>query len=88
MAFTIVRTPSAFGNQRVVMMDVTADAAEQNIVTNMGRVVAYSYGPSSMNSSNIHIAANSTSTGTAAMGTIGVSGCTTGDRFFLTVYGY
>ena len=87
MAYTIVRTQTVFGNLRAVCMDVTADAAEQNIQTGLGKIVGMSYGPSSMNSSNIHLEVNSTSTGVAAMGTVGVSGCTTGDRFFLTVYG-
>lgn len=87
MAYTIVRTPSVFGNLRVVCMDVTADAAEQNISTGLGKIIGMSYGPSSMNSSNIHLEVNSSSTGVASPGVIGVSGCTSGDRFFLVVYG-
>lgn len=87
MAFTIVRTQSVFGNLRSVLLEVSADAAESNISTGLQKVIAFSYGPKSMNSSNIHIAANSNSTGLAAMGTIGVSGCTSGDNFFLIVHG-
>lgn len=87
MAFTIVRTPSVMGNLRVVLLDVTADAAEANISANMTKIIGCSYLPGSMNSSNIHMAPNSNSTGVAAMGTIGISGCTSGDRFFLVIYG-
>lgn len=87
MAYTIVRTQSVFGNERVVHMDVTADAATQAIDTGLKNIVAMSYGPISMNSSNIHIAVNSNASGVQAYGTVGVSGNTSGDRFFITVYG-
>jgi hypothetical protein len=87
MAYTLVRTPSVFGNVAVEMIHCTADSAEANIVTRLGKIVGFSYGPSSMNSSNIHIAINSNSTGLAANGTVGISGCTSGDDFYLVVYG-
>ena len=87
MAYTLVRTPSVFGNQATEIIHCTADAAEANIATRLGKIVGFSYGPSSMNSSNIHIAMNSNSTGVAAQGTIGISGCTSGDAVVLVVYG-
>jgi hypothetical protein len=87
MAYTIVRTSTVFGNQKTAILDVSADAAESNIQVGLGRIVGISYCPISMNSSNIHIAVNSNSTGLASPGVVGVSGCTSGDRFFITVYG-
>lgn len=87
MAFTLVRTPSVFGNKGVEIIHCTADAAEQNIATRLKKIVGFSYGPISMNSSNIHIALNSNSTGVATDGTVGISGCTSGDAFVITVYG-
>lgn len=87
MAYTLVRTPSAFGNQATELIHVTADAATQAITTRLGVIVGFAYGPSSMNSSNIHIAINSNASGVATPGTVGVSGCTSGDDFYLTVFG-
>ncbi len=87
MAFTLVRNPTVFGNEAVEIIKVTADAAESNIQTRLGVIVGFSYGPSSMNSSNIHIAINSNSTGLSSPGVVGISGCTSGDLFYLTVYG-
>ena len=87
MAYTLVRTPSTFGNQAVEMIKVTADAATQNVNTRLKNIVGFSYGPVSMNSSNIHIAVNSSATGVATPGQLGISGCTSGDLFYVTVYG-
>ncbi len=87
MAFTLVRTPTVFGNMAAEIIKVTADASTQNVQTRLGTVVGMSYGPVSMNSSNIHIAVNSGAGGTALAGVIGISGCTSGDLFYLTVYG-
>ncbi len=88
MAYTIVRTPSDFGNKKVALLDITADSAEATIDTGMLFIEAIAVGPSSMNSSCIHIAVNSGTTGTALVGFLGVSGCTSGDRFFVTVFGH
>lgn len=88
MAFTVTRYPSDFGNKKVVLLDVTADAAEANINCGFTFIEAIAVGLCSMNSSNIHIAVNSGSTGTALVGFLGISGCTSGDRFFVSVFGH
>lgn len=87
MSFTLVRTPTVLGNLRATVIDVSADAAEVDISVGPGKIVGISYCPISMNSSNIHIAVNSNSSGAATVGTVGISGCTSGDRFFITVFG-
>lgn len=87
MAYTLVRTPTTFGNQASEIIKITADAGTQAVVTRLGTIVGMSYGPVSMNSSNIHIAVNSNTSGISAPGTLGISGCTAGDLFYITVYG-
>lgn len=87
MAFTVVKTPTVFGNMRVVMMDITADAATQTIDTGLGKIVSVSYTPVSMGTSNIHMGINSNATGAVSMGAFSVTGCANGDRFFVNVFG-
>lgn len=87
MAYTVTKVQSVWGNLRVVAMDVTADAATQVIETGLKNVQGVSYCPLSMNSSNIHMAINSSATGVASFGVFSVTGCTSGDHFFVTVYG-
>jgi hypothetical protein len=87
MAFTVVSRQSVFGNERVVMMEVTADASTQTIETGLKNVHALSMAKKSMNSSNIHIARNSNASGVQSFGVVGISGCTSGDLFDIIVYG-
>ena len=87
MAYTVTKVNSVFGNLRSVIMNVTADAATQAVETGLKNVVGMSYGPLSMNSSNIHLAVNSNASGVQSMGVVGISGCTSGDNFFVVVYG-
>ncbi len=87
MAYTVTRTKTVFGNLRAVIMNVTADAAESNIETGLSRIIGVSIAKISMNSSNQHFAINSNSSGLAAMGIFGVSGCTSGDNLNVIVYG-
>ena len=87
MAYTVTKTQSVFGNERVVHMEVTADAATQTIETGLKNVIAISYAPKSMNTSNIHISTNSNASGVQSFGVVAVTGNTSGDNFFITVYG-
>ena len=87
MAYTITRTQTVFGNYRAVMLEIVADAATEAVATGLGKIVGMSYAPKSMTTANIHLYANSGVAGTATNGTIGVTGCTSGDHFFVTVYG-
>lgn len=87
MAFTVSKTQTVFGNQRTVIMEVTADAATQTIETGLKKVIGFSYAPKSMNTSNVHMAINSNASGVASQGVFTVTGCTSGDNFFVTVYG-
>ena len=87
MAFTVDKVNTVFGNKRVAIMDVTADSAEANLESGLSVIEGYSLGPQSLTTSAFTLNENVDSSGTAANGTLGVSGLTSGDEFFLTVYG-
>lgn len=86
MAWSLTKTQTVFGDQRVVMIDVVPDGAEANIETGLGVVTAFSMGIKSLTAlATLDI--NVDSSGTADNGTIGASGFTSGDEFFLVCYG-
>lgn len=87
MAYTVSRINSVFGNQRIVHLDVTADAATQAIDTGLAIIKAISTAKLSMNSANQKININVNASGVAANGYVAVTGFTSGDHFFITVYG-
>lgn len=89
MAYTVTRTKNTVhGNDRVVQLAVTADAATQTIETGLGMVYGVSVTPVSMHShGSLTFQVNSNCTGTAALGYVAVSGLTTGDAFYLIAYG-
>lgn len=86
MAFTVVKNKVA-GNKTEVQLKITADAATQAIETGLAKIDHFVVGLASMNSSNIKLAANLNASGVAANGTLAVTGCTSGDLFYVTVYG-
>lgn len=87
MAYTVTRIKDVFGSKRVVLLEITADAATQAVESGLKNIMGMSYGPKSMNSSNIHLAINSNASGVQSFGVVGVSGCTSGDNFHVVVYG-
>ena len=87
MAYTVTKTQSVFGNERVVHLAITADAATQTIDTGLKNIVAHSVGIQSCTTAAIKIYANSSASGVATLGSIGISGAASGDIFFVTVYG-
>jgi uncharacterized lipoprotein YddW (UPF0748 family) len=87
MAFTVTRYKQSVGAKRQVGMDITADAATQTIETGLKVIEWYTSGEASMNSSNIHMAINSNASGVQSNGVFSVTGCTSGDHFYVTCYG-
>jgi len=87
MAWTVDRTQMVMGNKRVVGLEVTTDGAEANIDTGLSYIDAFTVGYQSCNTAPQWIAANSNSTGLATPGTLGLSGFTSGDHFYLMVFG-
>jgi hypothetical protein len=89
MAYTVTKLVSTvWGNHRVLQFDVTADAATQTVVTTLGLIYGMAICPASMMSqASLTFQANSNATGVRAYGSVGMSGLTNGDHFYLTVIG-
>ena len=87
MAFTVTKFPTVFGNKRAVGLKITADAATQTIETGLKVIEWYSLAPSSMNSANFKTAINSNASGVQSNGVFAVTGLTSGDLLYVTVYG-
>lgn len=86
MAYTVSRKQSVFGNERVVILAVTADAATQTVETGLKYVDGFSVGNCS-GASGWKIYANSNASGVLSAGVIGISGAVSGDQAFIVVYG-
>lgn len=88
MAYTVtIQKKTVVGDMRMHILQITADAATQSVATGMDYVYGVSVAPYSMNSGAIKIKPNTNASGTATNGTLGISGCTGGDAFFVTVFG-
>jgi hypothetical protein len=88
MAFTVVKTPTVFGNKKVVILNVTTDGAGSNIETGLGYIEAVTVGQFySMATGGAQIRKNVNSTGTAANGTLGLSGFSAAAEVDIVVYG-
>lgn len=88
MAYTISRYAKNYGNDRTVHLDITADAATQTVDTGLKIIESVSWAPASMSTYvGWKAAPNKDASGTAANGSLGISGLTSGDRLFITVYG-
>lgn len=87
MAYTVARKKYV-ANTVVNLLDITADAAEANLSTGLSVITHYNITFQSMTTVvGPKFVPNKTSTATAANGTLGISGLTSGDRFFVTIYG-
>ena len=87
MAFTVSSKQTVFGNYRAVILDVTADAATQTVETGLKNIVGHSTGLQSCSTAAIKIYANSNASGVQSFGVLGISGCVSGDEFYVVVYG-
>ena len=79
MAYTVSKVSTVFGNKKVDLVEVTADAASGTIPTSLGAIDAYSLGPISMATSAIKVSKSG--------GTLTISNAASGDNFYVTVYG-
>lgn len=77
---------SVFGNKAVQFYSCVADGATGTIVTGLNSVTAVQLTPKSL-TANVKTIINAGVTGTATAGTIAVTGATSGDEFYLMVYG-
>lgn len=75
------------GSQRVVQFLVTADAASGSVATGLGFINCLAVGTNSCTTGAFKVKANLDATSAAANGTVFVSSITSGDAFYLTVWG-
>lgn len=90
MAWTVTKVDEFnTANKITKVFDITTDSAESTITTGLAVIKGFQLGPQSISTAGagIHIYHNSGSTGTAIAGALGCSGFTSGDEFFLTVFG-
>lgn len=87
MAFTVtLEQDSVWGNKRVQIMKVVADAAEANLTTAFSQIHFASFQPIAGNTMPV-AQLNANSSGTAGSGTLGVSGTSSGNSFRALVLG-
>lgn len=88
MAWTTTKKlETVFGNVRVKSYLLTADSATLELDTGLGDVLSVQSTAKSAASAPWNVAANATSAGVASPGTVAITGCTSGDDIWLTVYG-
>lgn len=88
MAWTVTHTVSVFGNKVADLILCDADAATQVVQTKCSVVEAFSIGPISMFSGAPTINPNLDASSATANGSIWFKSCTTGDRFYINVFGH
>lgn len=87
MAYTYAATKkTTFGDQRVQFGTVTADATAGDFATGLGVLEAVQVTPKSV-TTGYKVRLNAGQSGTSTVGTVAITGCTSGDEFFVTVYG-
>lgn len=79
MAYSVSKSETVYGNKRVALCDVTADAAAGSVATGLQKVEAVSLGAKSMHSFGVKMSVSG--------GTVAFTGATAGDAFFLVVHG-
>lgn len=88
MAFTVtINKKTVFGDMRVNMLSITADATTQTVDTGFDNIVHMDWSAKSMATATVVMNKNTGAEGTALVGCIGISGCTSGDEYYVTVYG-
>ena len=92
MAFSVSSVEkTVLGNKNVVVLSCVADAASDAFATGLSNVDWYGFAPRSMSTGangGAKIRMNVLSAATASPGYIAVTGVTSGDHFYLTVYGH
>jgi len=92
MAFSVSTVEkTVFGNKALYILSCVADAASDAFATGLKSVDFYNFVPRSMStgaSGGPKIKHNVLSAGTSSPGYIAVTGITSGDHFYLHVYGH
>ena len=89
MAWTVTRHQlGGVGNKRMVGLVISADAATQTVETSLASIDFFTLGANSMTTNSlVKIAMNSNASGVQSNGVLGFSGFTSGDVFYVPVYG-
>lgn len=88
MAFTAsMLEKTNMGNQRVHFIRVTTDAATGSVDTGFDVVTMFTVANQSSTAATEKYAMNEATSGTASVGTIAITGATSGDEYMLLVYG-
>lgn len=92
MAFTVTKAANTvFGNQNVWQGTITADAVSGVVSFGYAALYHVQVTPKSATTNGSAIATrfrlNATAAGVASQGDLGVSGCVSGDEFYVMVYG-
>lgn len=76
------------GNVRMAVLSCVADAASGNVSGGgVGYIFSAQVDPISMVTASPRVKANVLEAGTAAVGSVGLSGLTSGDVFYITLFG-
>lgn len=75
------------GNLVVQHWDLSADSATLELSTGLKDIVSVAQGIKSATAATYKVKPNILSAGTAALGNVAITGCTSGDDLYLTVYG-
>lgn len=88
MAWTVTtRKHTIFGNERVMRFDLLSDSATYELATGLNSIHGAHLAIKSLTSAGIKMRYNALSAATASQGTLSITGCTSGDEFYLTVFG-
>lgn len=88
MAYTVTfQKKGVQGDERVHALDITADAATQNVDSGLAYINYISVGIKSASTAAIKVYPNSGAGGTSLAGFLGISGAVSGDEFFVVCYG-
>lgn len=88
MAWTATKVVEAtVGGTRQQVWDLTADSATYELSTGLKNVLAVSIGINTATAATIKCKPNVLSAGTAAYGNVALTGATSADKIYLTVYG-
>lgn len=89
MAWTVsFVAKTVFGDQRVHILRLQPDAATQTVETGMKVVLAHAVGYQSCATGPNFCYANSNASGVQSFGVLGLSGFSSGDDLFVTVFGH
>lgn len=91
MAFTAtLNKKTVYGDMRVHHYVVTTDGASDDISTGLSYVDQIIWAPKSMATlagTHPRFAANVLTAATASNGTVSITGCTSGDDYYMTLFG-